>query len=892
MTKIQHRRDNATNWASVNPVLGQGELAYNTTDGSFRIGDGINYWSALAEYQYGAIHYMGVWDASGGSYPTNPEQGQYYVISVAGTISGTVFGVDDWIVYNGLAWNKINNKIYADVAHEHSDKYQPLDADLTSIAGLTGTTGLLKKTAANTWTLDTSAYSLTSHNHSGVYEPVISTKNTAFNVNFGTTSGTACQGNDSRLSDSRTPTSHTHGNITNAGAIGSTANLAVITTTSGVLTTGTVPVASGGTGSTTAAGALTNLGLTATAAELNKMDGVTATTAEINYIDGVTSNIQTQLNAKEPVFSKNTAFNKNFGTASGTVCQGNDSRLSDSRAPTSHTHGNITNAGAIGSTANLAVITTTSGVLTTGTVPVASGGTGATTAATALTNLGLTATAAELNKMDGVTATTAELNYIDGVTSNIQTQLNAKAPLASPTFTGTVTGTFSGNITGNVTGNCSGTAGSISGYNNPTTAGTASTIAYRDGSGDIYARLFRSTYANQTTIGSGAAICYRTDTTDNYIRFCSDKAALRTYLNVPFVEETASCTTGNLTIYVNNSATGTGDGTSWANAFTTIQAAIDSLPAIINHDVTIYIRKGTSTYANTTIQRIVGDGSITIQGEFCVVGTVASAGSTTGKFNVQADDTGAATGDKVLMMKYSGTINNSTPTDAFIDTVASVSGTEITLTTRTTDTFTTSWTYLIVRTQTGNITSTNTENLIIAGLYTGQIYLNNNQNWRIIYTICVSSTTFPIYIMNSNNLNASSQALYQIGAMFSNTTAYEAIALHESSIFCWQICGFSSGPSNRAIFHQIGGYTQTRGAYLKGMSGGSPAGIQTQSNGFTYLTQVYIDGYNTTYKLAYGELASLGGIIQNFSSPTFGSNITTQKSPANWAATTDGSYIS
>jgi len=51
----------------------------------------------------------------------------------------------------------------------------------------------------------------------------------------------------------------------------------------------------------------------------------------------------------------------------------------------------------------------------------------------------ITATAAELNVLDGITATTAELNYTDGVTSNIQTQLNTKAPIASPTFTGTVT---------------------------------------------------------------------------------------------------------------------------------------------------------------------------------------------------------------------------------------------------------------------------------------------------------------------------------------------------------------------------------------------------------------------------------------------------------------------
>ena len=46
-------------------------------------------------------------------------------------------------------------------------------------------------------------------------------------------------------------------------------------------------------------------------------------------------------------------------------------------------------------------------------VAISSGGTGATTAANALVNLGLTATA-------------TELNYVDGVTSNIQTQLNAK----------------------------------------------------------------------------------------------------------------------------------------------------------------------------------------------------------------------------------------------------------------------------------------------------------------------------------------------------------------------------------------------------------------------------------------------------------------------------------
>ena len=51
---------------------------------------------------------------------------------------------------------------------------------------------------------------------------------------------------------------------------------------------------------------------------------------------------------------------------------------------------------------------------------------------------------------------TAEINRLDGLTGDIQTQLNLKAPIASPTFTGTATfaavagttGTFSGAVTG------------------------------------------------------------------------------------------------------------------------------------------------------------------------------------------------------------------------------------------------------------------------------------------------------------------------------------------------------------------------------------------------------------------------------------------------------------
>lgn len=52
-------------------------------------------------------------------------------------------------------WDSTNNGVKATV---DLSGYQPLDADLTAIAALSGTSGFLKKTAANTWTLDATTY--------------------------------------------------------------------------------------------------------------------------------------------------------------------------------------------------------------------------------------------------------------------------------------------------------------------------------------------------------------------------------------------------------------------------------------------------------------------------------------------------------------------------------------------------------------------------------------------------------------------------------------------------------------------------------------------------------------------------------------------------------------
>lgn len=157
----------------------------------------------------GAVSYKGTFDPTSGA-PTPAAQGYYYVSDGVGTIDTTSFATGDWLVYrDDTNWDKIGNSsasvTWSNVSgkpasytpdthdntshsveyitvdgvtyeallanddigtgatqvsagnHTHSE-YQPIDGDLTAIAGLSGSAGLLRKTASNTWTLDTNTY--------------------------------------------------------------------------------------------------------------------------------------------------------------------------------------------------------------------------------------------------------------------------------------------------------------------------------------------------------------------------------------------------------------------------------------------------------------------------------------------------------------------------------------------------------------------------------------------------------------------------------------------------------------------------------------------------------------------------------------------------------------
>ena len=60
----------------------------------------------------GALNYKGTLDASLGVYPPSPIKGDFYIISVAGTIGGHAYAVGDWAVFNGTSWDYVDNTVY------------------------------------------------------------------------------------------------------------------------------------------------------------------------------------------------------------------------------------------------------------------------------------------------------------------------------------------------------------------------------------------------------------------------------------------------------------------------------------------------------------------------------------------------------------------------------------------------------------------------------------------------------------------------------------------------------------------------------------------------------------------------------------------------------------
>ena len=165
-------------------------------------------------------------------------------------------------------------------------------------------------------------------------KPTIPTKTSQL-TNDGDGTNVFVKNNDSRLTNSRTPTSHTHGNLTNAGAIGSASGKIITTTTNGVLT---------------ASDTITK----------SKISDFPSTMTPTSHTHGNLTNDGKIGSSSGQIITTTT---NGVLTASSTITKSKISDFPTSMTPSSHTHGNISNDGKIGSSSGKLIVTGNNGVL-------------------------------------------------------------------------------------------------------------------------------------------------------------------------------------------------------------------------------------------------------------------------------------------------------------------------------------------------------------------------------------------------------------------------------------------------------------------------------------------------------------------------------------------------
>lgn len=169
MTIIQHKRGLSTNWAASDPILSVSEIGYEIDTGNFKIGDGVNVWSALPYFQAGSTVSSGTGSGTGSGTVTSVDLSVPIGLVVSNnpiTEAGTLTVDYD----TGYAIPTTAKQTEWDTAYSWGDhsaagyltslgigsSTQAWDADLDAIAALTAD-GVLRKTSG-TWGMDTSTY--------------------------------------------------------------------------------------------------------------------------------------------------------------------------------------------------------------------------------------------------------------------------------------------------------------------------------------------------------------------------------------------------------------------------------------------------------------------------------------------------------------------------------------------------------------------------------------------------------------------------------------------------------------------------------------------------------------------------------------------------------------
>lgn len=231
-SKIQIRRDTASNWTSADPTLSNGELGIETDTKKLKVGDGSTAWSSLAYYTLGTVGYI--------------------------TATST---------------DTLSNKTLT----------APKFVDAGFIADANGAEQIIFQTTASavnqfdvTNAATSNAPKLSSTGGDSNIDLDLEAKGTGHVTVRGNTNAGAIQFNCE---------SNSHGVLLKGPPHSASATYS-LELPNAVGSSGDFLKASDGSGKLTfAALALSDLSVTATATELNKLDGVTATTTELNYVD-------------------------------------------------------------------------------------------------------------------------------------------------------------------------------------------------------------------------------------------------------------------------------------------------------------------------------------------------------------------------------------------------------------------------------------------------------------------------------------------------------------------------------------------------------------------------------------------------------------------------------
>ena len=161
---IQYRRGGAAVWASVNPILADGEVGFATDTGSLRVGNGVDAWTALSPIGGGQVseaQIAAAVEAYLDSLPDSIATQSDLLEAVAGlaTVADVVDAID------GLATEAALASAVSNLA-SHSDLVSAIDAveaqipPATSLTWRTTETGLEVSINGGAWELVASKQAL------------------------------------------------------------------------------------------------------------------------------------------------------------------------------------------------------------------------------------------------------------------------------------------------------------------------------------------------------------------------------------------------------------------------------------------------------------------------------------------------------------------------------------------------------------------------------------------------------------------------------------------------------------------------------------------------------------------------------------------------------------